>query len=64
MLPKKSMAQKERERIDMTYYDPSTGLHWELTRKLTNAERSKLAEAKRNGVPVERVLSAMGVLAR
>lgn len=64
MLPKKTVTQKERERIDTTYYDPSTGLHWELTRKLTNAERARLAEAKRQGVPVERVLSAMGVLAR
>lgn len=64
MLPKKTATQKERERIDTTYYDPSTGLHWELTRKLTNSERARLAEAKRQGVPVERVLSQMGVLAR
>ena len=64
MLPKKTTTQKERERIDTTYYDPSTGLHWALTRKLTNAERARLAEAKRQGVPVERVLSQMGVLAR
>ena len=64
MLPKKTETQKERERIDTTYYDPSTGLHWELTRKLTNAERARLAESKRNGIPVERILSQMGVLAR
>lgn len=64
MLPKKTATQKERERIDTTYYDPSTGLHWELTRKLTNAERARLAESKRNGIPVERILSQMGVLAR
>lgn len=64
ILPTKTATQKERDRIDHTYYDPQTGLHWQLTRRLTNAERGRIAAAKRDGTPVENVLSRMGVLAR
>lgn len=55
-------AQIERDRIDHTYYDPSSGLHWDLKRRLTNLERSRVDEARRNGTPVYDILKAMKVL--
>lgn len=54
--------QIERDRIDHTYYDPSSGLHWDLKRRLTNLERSRVDEARRNGTPVYDILKAMKVL--
>lgn len=54
--------QIERDRIDHTYYDPSSGLHWDLKRRLTNLERSRVDEAIRNGTPVYDILKAMKVL--
>lgn len=55
-------AEKERERIDTTYYDPSTGLHWQLRRKPTNRERAIFAERKRQGEPAELILDDLGLL--
>lgn len=54
--------EQERERIDTTYYDPSTGLHWQLTRKPTNAERAEFAERKRAGEPAEMILDDLDLL--
>lgn len=55
---------KERDRIDHTYYDPSTGLHWRLKRKLTNRERIELERRRRDGESVGEILSDMNVLSR
>ena len=52
----------ERKRIDNTYYDPSTGAHWELKRKLSNDERAELMARRRNGEFVEDILDDMRVL--
>lgn len=52
----------ERDRIDHTYYDPSTGAHWELKRKLSNDERAELMARRRNGEYVEDILDDMRVL--
>lgn len=54
--------QRERHRIDHTYYDPSTGIHWALKRKPTNTERAILAERKRAGEPAEVILDDLGLL--
>ena len=54
--------QQERHRIDHTYYDPSTGIHWELRRRPTNTERTILAERKRAGEPAEVILDDLGLL--
>lgn len=43
---KPSANEKERERIDHTYYDPSTGMHWDLRRKATNEDRKQIEERK------------------
>lgn len=55
-------AEKERKRVDETYYDPSTGIHWQLRRKPTNREREIFAARKRNGEPAEVILSELGLL--
>ena len=54
--------QTERERIDHTYYDPQTGCHWELRRKLTNDERAELVTRRRRGEFTEDILNDMRVL--
>ena len=43
---KPNQTDKERDRIDHTYYDPSTGMHWDLRRKATNEDRKKIEERK------------------
>lgn len=54
--------ESERQRIDTTYYDPSTGAHWQLKRQLSNRERSELMARRRNGEYTEDILWDMGVL--
>ncbi len=46
---------KERHRIDHTYYDPSTGLHWDLRRKANNSDRIAIADAKKRGDDANKV---------
>lgn len=59
---KPTKQETERERIDTTYYDPHTGLHWQLRRKLTNDERAELARRQRLGEYTEDILERMRVL--
>ena len=61
-IPVKTRAEEDRKRIMTTYYDPSTGCHWELKRKLKNDERIELVQRKRNGEFAEEILEDLGVL--
>ena len=54
--------RKERERIDNTYYDPSTGFHWELRRKATNKDRAEILRRKNNGQDTYTILKQMGLI--
>lgn len=54
--------QSERERIDHTYYDPRTGLHWQLRRPLSNSERMELERRRRLGEDAGSILADMRVL--
>jgi hypothetical protein len=54
--------EKKQKRIDTTYYDPSTGIHWRLRRKLDNDERMELVRRQRNGEYTEDILEDLGVL--
>ena len=54
--------ERERERIDHTYYDPSSGLHWALRRPMTNSERARLQQRKANGEDVYSILSSMRLI--
>jgi len=40
---------KERKRIEQTYYDPSTGFHWNLRRKANNNDRLEISRRKKMG---------------
>lgn len=59
---KPTATQTERERIDHTYYDPRTGLHWQLRRPLSNDERMELERRRRLGEDAGDILSSMRVL--
>lgn len=52
----------ERKRIDQTYYDPSTGFHWELRRKATNADRAEILRRKGAGQDTYTILKQMGLI--
>ena len=52
----------ERNRIDRTYYDPSTGFHWELRRKATNADRAEILRRKGQGQETYTILKQMGLI--
>lgn len=59
---KPTATQTERQRIDHTYYDPRTGLHWQLRRPLSNSERMELERRRRLGEDAGDILSSMRVL--
>jgi hypothetical protein len=61
---KPTVYEQERKRIDHTYYDPSSGAHYQLKRKLTNKERQELVDRKRNGEKVLDILKEMKVAKR
>lgn len=52
----------ERKRIDHTYYDPSTGMHWELKRKASNADRAEILRRKKAGQDVYDILRQMNLI--
>lgn len=54
--------ERERKRIDHTYYDPRTGEHWELRRKATNKERLTLEERRAKGELTGKILKDMGLI--
>ena len=49
-------------RVVRTYYDPSTGMHWDLRRKSTNADRIQLMERRRNGERIEDILKSLRLI--
>lgn len=44
-----SRITKETRRMDYKWYDPHTGLRWDLKRKLTNADRYEITRRQSNG---------------
>lgn len=52
----------ERSRIDHTYYDPSTGFHWDLRRKATNADRAEILRRRKAGQETYDILRQMGLI--
>lgn len=52
----------ERDRIDHTYYDPSTGFHWELRKKPTNADRAEILRRRKAGQDTYDILRQMGLI--
>lgn len=54
----------ERRRIDHTYYEPRTGFHWDLKRKLTNAERAEIQRRQQAGEMTYDILRQMKLIKR
>lgn len=54
--------KSERNRIDHTYYDPSSGMHWELKRKASNNDRAEILRRKAQGDDVYTILRNMNLL--
>ena len=46
---------------DYGYYDPHTGIRWDLKRKLTNNEKHELRVRMEAGEPTEDILKDLGV---
>lgn len=59
---KGSAADRHEDRMKNCYYDPSTGLHWDLKRMLSNSERIELMKRKRDGEYTEDILMDMKLL--
>ena len=59
-----SQYQKERKRIDTTFYDASTRINWRLKRPLTTDQKIELEKRMRNGELVGDILNSMNMLAR
>ena len=55
-------AKKERARIDHTWYDPSTGFHWELRRRATNADRAEIIRRKAAGQDMYEILTQLRLI--
>lgn len=54
--------KKERERIDHTWYDPRTGMHWDLRRKVSNAERAEILRRRGEGQDAYTILTQMRLI--
>lgn len=52
----------ERKRIDHQYYDPSTGMHWDLCRKATNQDRAEILRRKANGEDMYDILRQLRLI--
>ena len=59
---KGSAADRHEDRMKNCYYDPSTGLHWDLKRMPSNSERIELMKRKRDGEYTEDILMDMKLL--
>ena len=61
-LANKASTTRRTEEKRVEYYDPHTGAHWQLKRRLTNDERAELMRRQRAGEFTEDILEDMGVL--
>lgn len=54
--------KQERKRIDHTWYDPRTGMHWDLKRKVSNAERAEILRRRGEGQDAYTILRQMRLI--
>ena len=60
-LTKKSGTERLADQRDYSYYDPHTGIRWDLKRKMTNNEKAELRVRMDSGEPAEEILKDLGV---
>lgn len=58
---RKSGTERLADQRDYGYYDPHTGIRWDLKRKLTNNEKHELRVRMEAGEPTEEILKDLGV---
>jgi len=54
--------EKERRRIDHTWYDPHTGISWDLKKKPTNAQKEVIDLASKAKEPMGPVLKELKLI--
>lgn len=54
--------KKQIERADLTWYDRSTGLRWDLKRKMTNNDRKAITAMKANGADSIDILTQLNLI--
>ena len=54
--------KKKAERVDYTWYDRSTGLRWDLKRKMTNNDRQAIMEMKARGMSTIEILNTLRLI--
>ena len=54
--------KKEHQRADRTWYDRSTGLRWDLRRKMTNRDRLIISQMKSQGVETIDILTRLRLI--
>lgn len=58
---RKTGTERLADQRDYGYYDPHTGIRWDLKRKLTNNEKHELRVRMEAGEPTEEILKDLGV---
>ncbi len=58
---RKSGTERLADQRDFGYYDPHTGIRWDLKRKMTNNEKAELVRRMDDGEPVDEILKDLGV---
>ncbi len=53
---------KQNERADRTWYDRSTGLRWELKRKMSNNDRMAITKLKAEGMSTIDILMKLNLI--
>lgn len=59
---KANRAREEEKRRRRTIYDHSVNTWYDLKRDLTNEDRSRISERKRNGEPLDVILKSMRLI--
>lgn len=54
--------KQQEARADRTWYDRSTGLRWDLRRKMTNNDRKAITEMKAQGMDSIDILSRLNLI--
>ena len=58
---RKTGTERLADQRDFGFYDPHTGIRWDLKRKMTNNEKHELRIRMEAGEPCEEVLKELGV---
>lgn len=54
--------KQEQKRKDYTYYDPHTGMRWDLRRRMTNNDRIYISQKRKIGKSMDSILKERGLI--